>query len=74
VDRVPQGVPLWSSVGKPGDLGDRPADKISVRSDQGLEIEGICRLDHWNSLLLLLMDCFLDAILLYAPSGQLSDL
>src|SRR5882757_10315785 len=30
MDRVPQGVPLWSSVGKPGDLGDHPADKISV--------------------------------------------
>src|SRR5712671_2942848 len=46
VDRVPQGVPLWSSVGKPGDLGDRPADKISVRSDQGPEIRRICWPDH----------------------------
>jgi len=30
VDRVPRGLPLWSGMGKPRDLGDRPADKISV--------------------------------------------
>ena len=59
MDRVPQGLPLWSGVGKPGDLGDRPADKISVHSDQGPEIRRICWPDHWTSLLLPLLDCFL---------------
>jgi len=46
-------------MGKPGDLGDHTADKISVCSGQGPEIGEICRLDHWTPLLLLLMDCFL---------------
>jgi len=55
VDRVP----LWSGVGKPGDLGDRPADKISARSDQGPEIRRICRPDHRDRCVPLLMDCFL---------------
>src|SRR5712672_1872021 len=59
VDRVPRGVPLWSGVGKPGDLGDRPADKISARSDQGPEIRRICWLDHRDCCVPLLMDCFL---------------
>jgi len=49
VDRVPRGVLLWSSVGKPGDLGDRPADKISVCLDQGLEIRG--SVDRINGIL-----------------------
>src|SRR5712675_3059326 len=49
VDRVPRGVPLWSGVGKPGDLGDRPADKISVCLDQGPEIRG--SVDRINGIL-----------------------
>src|SRR5712671_5810300 len=59
VDRVPRGVPLWSGMGKSGDLGDRPADKISVRLDQGSEIRRICQLDHLDCCAPLLMDCFL---------------
>jgi len=35
VDRAPQGSPLWSGVGKPGDLRDHPADKISARFGSG---------------------------------------
>jgi len=46
IDRVPRGLPLWSGVGKPGDLRDRPADKISDCSDQGPEIGEICWPDH----------------------------
>jgi len=57
VDRVPQGVPLWSGMGKPGDLGDRPADKISARLDQGPEVRGICQPDHWDCCVPLSMDC-----------------
>jgi len=60
--------------GKSGDLRDRPADRISAYSDQGPEIRRICQLDHRDCCVPLLMDCFLDAILLYAPSGPLSDL
>jgi len=56
VDRVPQGVPLWSGMGKPGNLRDRPADKISTHLDQGPEIRRICQLDHWTTVLLLLLD------------------
>src|SRR5712675_1664439 len=59
VDRVPRGVLLWSGVGKPGDLGDRPADKISACSDQGPEIRRICRPDHRDCCVPLSMDCFL---------------
>jgi len=59
VDRVPQGLLLWSGVGKPGNLGDRPADKISAHSDQGPEIRRICQLDHWTVVSLPLLDCFL---------------
>ena len=35
MDRAPQGSPLWSGVGKPGDLRDHPADKISARFGSG---------------------------------------
>src|SRR5712675_1115588 len=59
VDRVPQEVPLWSGVGKSGDLGDRPADKISARSDQGPEIRRICQPDHRDCCVPPFMDCFL---------------
>jgi len=60
-------------MGKPGDLGDHPADKISVCSDQGPEIRRICRPDHRTIVLLATYGLFLDAILLCAPSGHLSD-
>jgi len=39
---------LWSSMGKPGDVGDHLGDKISDGSDQGLEIRRICQLDLWD--------------------------
>jgi len=58
----------------PGDLGDRPADKISVPLDQGPEIRRICRLDHRTIILLATSGLFPDATLLYAHSGHLSDL
>jgi len=45
-------MPLWSSMGKPGDLGDHPGDKISDRSDQGPEIRRICQLDLWDCCVL----------------------
>src|SRR5712672_3268512 len=73
VDRVPRGVSLWSGVGKPGDLRDHPADKISARSDQGPEIRRICQPDHRDCCVPPIYGLFLDAILLYAPSGPLSD-
>jgi len=43
---------LWSSVGKPGDLGDHLGNKISADSDQGLEIRRICWLDLWDCCVL----------------------
>ena len=61
-------------MGKSGDLGDRPADKISVRSDQGPEIEKDLSARSSESLCVSTYGLFLDAILLYTPSGQLSDL
>jgi len=59
VGRVPWGLPLWSGVGKPGDLRDHPADKISVCLDQGPEIRRICWPDHWTVVLLPLLNRFL---------------
>jgi len=44
------GTSVLDAMGKPGDLGDCPGDKISVDSDQGLEIWEIC----WPDLLGLL--------------------
>jgi len=44
---------------KPGDLRDRPADKISACLDQGPEIRRICQLDLWTVVSLLLLDYFL---------------
>jgi len=62
-------VPAWTEYleeccsgavwGKSGNLGDRPADKISVCSDQGPEIRRICRLGHRDCCVPLFMDCFL---------------
>src|SRR5712671_1069937 len=74
VDRVPRGVPLWSGMGKPGDLGDHPADKISACSDQGPEIRGDLSAGSLGLLCASTYGLFLDAILLYAPSGPLCDL
>ena len=59
MDRVPRGVPLWSGVGKSGDLGDRPADKISACSDQGPEVRRISRPDHRDCCVLPFVDRFL---------------
>jgi len=73
MDRVPRGVPLWSGVGKPGDLGDHPADKISACSDQGPEIRRICQPDHRDYCIATTSGLILDAILLCAPSGHLTD-
>ena len=77
-------VPAWTEYleecrsgvvwGKPGDLGDHPADKISARSDQGLEIGRTCQPDHRDYYIASTHGLFLDAILLYAPSGPFSDL
>jgi len=55
---------LWSSMGKPGDLGDRLGDKISVGLDQRLEIRRICWPDLWNCCVLSPFVPFLDAIVL----------
>jgi len=71
MDRVPRGVPLWSGMGKPGDLGDHPADKISACLDQGLEIRRICWPDHWDYCITSTYGLFLDAILLCTPSDEL---
>jgi len=54
-------------MGKPGDLGDHPADKISVSSDQGPEIRRICWPDLWDCYVLPLLGLLLDAIVLYFP-------
>jgi len=59
VDRVPRGVPLWSGMGKPGDLRDRPADKISVPLGQGLEVGRSVGRTIGLLYCSLLLDCFL---------------
>ena len=61
-------------MGKPGDLGDRPANKIGACSDQGSEIRGDLSARSSGLLCASIYGLFLDAILLYAPSGPLSDL
>jgi len=58
---------LWSSVGKPRDLGDCLGDKISDESDQGPEIRRICWPDLWDCCVLSLFVLFLDAIVLCFP-------
>jgi len=46
------GMPVLDGVGKPGDLGDHPGDKISIDSDQGLEIRRIYQPDLWDCCVL----------------------
>jgi len=64
---------LWSSMGKPGDLGDHPGDKISDGSDQGPEIRRICQPDLWDCCVLSPFILILDAIILCFPFIYLSD-
>ena len=74
MDRVPRGVPLWSSVGKPGDLRDRPADKINVHLDQGLGDQEDLLARSLDLCIATASGLILNAILLCTPSGHLTDL
>jgi len=67
-------MPLWSSMGKPGDLGDHPGDKIRADSDQGPEIRRICQLDLWDCCVLSPFILFLMPSHYASPFVYLSDL
>jgi len=60
----------WETLGISEDC---PADKISACSDQGPEIKRVCWLDHRDCYAAAIYGLFLDAILLYALFGPLSD-
>ena len=74
MDRVPRGVPLWSGMGKPGDLGDHPADKINVRLDQGPGDQEDLSAGSLDLCIATASGLILNAILLCTPSGHLTDL